>query len=51
MALGMVGIEGIADILEVSESRVRQLILQDGGDDSHSHFALDGNVASAANLR
>lgn len=30
MALGWVGIEGIADILDVSEGRVRQLISQEG---------------------
>lgn len=30
MALGWVGIEGIADILDVSEGRVRQMIGQDG---------------------
>ena len=51
MALGMVGIEGIADILEVSESRVRQLILQDGFPRPAIILSPRNRVWSSASIR
>lgn len=51
MALGLVGIEGIAEILEVSEGRVRQLIGQEGFPRPAATLGPRNRVWSSSSIR